>query len=83
SAEDLVTRIGFVMILPAFQHTHVTSNVVDILLDYALNLPADGHLGLRCVVWMASTLIVPSADENGLPDMERDGVALWLARSKD
>ncbi|KAK0504493.1 hypothetical protein EDD18DRAFT_1316826 [Armillaria luteobubalina] len=47
SAEDLVTEIGFVMILPAFQRTHVTSNAVGILLNYALNLPADGGLGLR------------------------------------
>ncbi|KAK0445900.1 hypothetical protein EV421DRAFT_1708085, partial [Armillaria borealis] len=47
SAEDLVTEIGFVMILPAFQCTHVTSNAVGILMNYALNLPADDGLGLR------------------------------------
>ncbi|KAK0457503.1 uncharacterized protein EV420DRAFT_1548633 [Desarmillaria tabescens] len=42
SAEDLVTEIGFVMILPAFQRTHVTSNAVGILMNYALNLPSVG-----------------------------------------
>ncbi|KAK0221352.1 hypothetical protein IW262DRAFT_1373079 [Armillaria fumosa] len=48
------------MILPAFQRTHATSNAVGILLNCALNLPADGGLGLRRVVWIAGASNAPS-----------------------
>ncbi|PPQ69008.1 hypothetical protein CVT26_001942, partial [Gymnopilus dilepis] len=39
SAPNLSTEIGCIIILPAFQRTHVASNAVGLLLQYALNLP--------------------------------------------
>ncbi|KAF8914924.1 hypothetical protein CPB85DRAFT_1201179, partial [Mucidula mucida] len=56
---DLCTEIGFVIILPAFQRTHVTTNAVGLLMQYALNLPNDPQgrpgLGFRRLVWQATT----------------------------
>ncbi|KAF9530131.1 hypothetical protein CPB83DRAFT_851613 [Crepidotus variabilis] len=59
---QLQTEIGFVMIYPSFQRTHVTSNVVGLLLHYALDVPSadsfSGHntspLAFRRVVWQAN-----------------------------
>ncbi|KAL8712990.1 MAG: hypothetical protein Q9220_002850 [cf. Caloplaca sp. 1 TL-2023] len=53
SAQNLSTEIGFVVTLPPFQRTHVTSNAVGLLLQYALDSPEDGGLGLRRVQWQA------------------------------
>ncbi|KAK0243682.1 acyl-CoA N-acyltransferase [Armillaria nabsnona] len=77
SAEDLVTEIGFVMILPAFQRTHVTSNAVGILMNYALNLPADGGLGLRRVVWTASASNAPSVGAAKRMGFQMEVVMRW------
>ncbi|KAK0187551.1 hypothetical protein F5146DRAFT_934408, partial [Armillaria mellea] len=77
SAEDLVTEIGFVMILPAFQRTHVTSNAVSTLMDYASDLPADGGLGLRRVVWTASVLNAPSVGAAKRMGFQMEGVMRW------
>lgn len=56
SAPDLATEIGFVMILPPFQRTHVTSNAIGLLLNFTLNVPSPSStsLGLRRVVWTAN-----------------------------
>ena len=59
------TEIGYIMTLPAFQRTHVTSNAIGLLLHYCLELPASAieskdassqsfgpGLGLRRVQWL-------------------------------
>ncbi|KAL8710358.1 MAG: hypothetical protein Q9225_007306, partial [Loekoesia sp. 1 TL-2023] len=56
SAQHLSTEIGFLVILPAFQRTHVTTNAVGLLLRYALDSPDEGGLGLRRVQWQASSV---------------------------
>ncbi|KAI4181280.1 MAG: hypothetical protein L6R41_006705, partial [Letrouitia leprolyta] len=56
SAENLSTEIGWVVILPAFQRTHVTSNAVGLLLHYALDTPEQGGLRLRRVQWHANSV---------------------------
>ncbi|KAK0432924.1 acyl-CoA N-acyltransferase [Armillaria borealis] len=77
SVEDLVTEIGFLMILPEFQRTHVTSNAVGILMNYALNLPADGGLGLRRVVWTANASNAPSMATAKRLGFQMEGVLRW------
>ncbi|KAH7915772.1 hypothetical protein BJ138DRAFT_1122298 [Hygrophoropsis aurantiaca] len=51
---NLSIEIGFVMILPAFQRTHITTNAVGLLMLYALDLPSEGGLGLRRLQWQAN-----------------------------
>ncbi|KAJ4488222.1 acyl-CoA N-acyltransferase [Lentinula aciculospora] len=55
SDQDACTEIGFVIILPQFQRTHVTSNMVGLLMHYALDLPEEGGLGLRRLQWVCNT----------------------------
>ncbi|KAG2119295.1 acyl-CoA N-acyltransferase [Suillus clintonianus] len=54
SPANLSTEIGYALILPPFQRTHVTTNAIGLLLQYALDLPPHG-LGLRRVQWMANS----------------------------
>lgn len=55
STANQSTEIGWVMILPPFHRTHVTSNACGLLLNLALNSPSEGGLGLRRVQWQTSS----------------------------
>lgn len=55
SPANLSTEIGYAIILPPFQRTHVTTNAIGLLLQYALDSPPHG-LGLRRVQWRANRL---------------------------
>lgn len=77
SAEDLVTEIGFVIIAPTFQKTHVTSNAVGLLIKYALDMPEDGGLGLRRVVWQASAANIASVRTAKRMGFQQEGILRW------
>lgn len=77
STANLSTEIGFVLMLPAFRRTHVTSNAIGLLLRYTLNLPAAGGLGLRRVVWMASQINEPSIRAAERMGFKREAVLRW------
>lgn len=62
SQPNLSTEIGFIIVLPAYQRTHVGTNTVGLLLQYAFD---DAGLGLARVEWKTSTKNLPSA---GLAD---------------
>lgn len=53
SIANLSAELGFVIVLPEFQRTHVTRTAIGLLLRYALDLPSSGGLGLRRVQWQA------------------------------
>ena len=48
------TEIGAIVVLPAFQRTHVASNAVGLMIQHAFRPEAEGGLGLARVVWQAS-----------------------------
>ncbi|KIM44130.1 hypothetical protein M413DRAFT_443174 [Hebeloma cylindrosporum] len=79
SAPNLLTEIGFVIILPPFQRSHVTSNAVGILLNFALNLPSQqpGALGLRRVVWQANALNKASVRAAERMGFKFEGILRW------
>ena len=71
SQHNLSTEIGWVVIFPQFQRTHVTTNAVGLLLHYCLDAPSPSPgpdaigigisgLGLRRVQWQADERNVPS-----------------------
>ena len=71
------TEIAYVVILPRFQCTHVTSNAVGLLLNFALNTTSEGCLGLRRVQWQTSTTnntLMRVAEEFGFV---KEGVLRW------
>jgi len=54
SPENLSTEIGFVVAFPRYRRTHLTSNMIGLLLQFCLELPENGGLGLRRVQWQAN-----------------------------
>ncbi|KIP03236.1 hypothetical protein PHLGIDRAFT_246979 [Phlebiopsis gigantea 11061_1 CR5-6] len=79
SAAQLSTEIGFVVVLPAFQRTHVASNAVGILQRFCLDLPTatPPGLGLRRVEWNAHTKNLASARLAERMGFVREGVKRW------
>lgn len=83
--ENQCTEIGFIMTLPAFQRTHVTTNAVGLLLHYCLEMPtADGiqqkygpGLGLRRVQWQCHAENTPSRRHAERIGMKLEGVIRW------
>ena len=73
----LVTEIGPVLTSPQFQRTHVTSHAIGLLLHYALDLPADGGLGLRRVEWQSTELNKGSLRAAERMGMKLDGSFRW------
>ncbi|TFK97426.1 acyl-CoA N-acyltransferase [Pterulicium gracile] len=77
SPENLRTEIGFIVILPEFQRSHVSSNAIGLLLHYALDLPERGGLGLRRVQWQSNAdneASIRAAERMGF---KREGVRRW------
>jgi len=77
SVQNLSTEIGAIIIIPSFQRTHVTSNAVGLLLQYALDLPQDGGLGLRRVQWQTNAgndVSIGTAERMGF---RKEGLLRW------
>jgi RimJ/RimL family protein N-acetyltransferase len=53
SLAQLQMMLAALITLPSAQRTHVTTHAVALLLRYVLNIPAEGGIGLRRVVWRA------------------------------
>ncbi|KAF0327329.1 GNAT family [Colletotrichum asianum] len=53
STAHLCTEIGYIVIFPAYQRTHVTTNAVGLMLHEAFKSPEDGGFGIRKVIWQA------------------------------
>ncbi|KAL3425210.1 GNAT family protein [Phlyctema vagabunda] len=71
------TEIGFINIIPQFQRTHVTTNAVGLLLQYALNPERAGGLGLRRVEWHTNSGNVASLRVAERIGFKREGVLRW------
>ncbi|KAG2037093.1 acyl-CoA N-acyltransferase [Suillus americanus] len=84
SPANLSTEIGYAIILPPFQRTHVATNAIGLLLQYALDLPSHG-LGLRRVQWMTNRLNTESISAVQKLGFKLEAVLRWdriLAGSK-
>lgn len=77
SAPNLTTEIGYIIILPPFQRTHVTSNAVGLMMHYALDLPDRGGLGLRRMFWQASAMNTPSRRLAERMYFKFEGITRW------
>lgn len=80
SAEHLSTEIGFIIILPPYQRSHVATNALGLVLNYALNEPDEGGLGLRRVHWKASAANSASSRLAERMGFERVGFTPWHMR---
>lgn len=80
SPTHLCTEVGFVVILPPYQRTHVARNAVGLVLHLALESPERGGMGLRRVDWRASTSNLASSKLAEKMGFERVGVVPWHIR---
>ncbi|KAK0649533.1 acyl-CoA N-acyltransferase [Cercophora newfieldiana] len=83
SPVNLVTEIGYVMVLPAFHRTHVTTNAVGLMLKYALDGPYKGGLGLVRVHWQTSTANVASLKTAERMGFRREALLRWHMMFRD
>ncbi|KAF7986673.1 hypothetical protein HWV62_20170 [Athelia sp. TMB] len=72
SPDNLSVEIGFIMTVPAFQRTYVTSNAVGLLMQYAF-----GPLGLRRVQWQCSAANAASVNAAKRMGFRWEGVKRW------
>ncbi|KAK3174563.1 hypothetical protein OEA41_001809 [Lepraria neglecta] len=77
STTNMSIEIGYVITLPPFQRTHVTTNGVGLLLQYALDPPSEGGLGLRRVEWMTSSANSASIRTAERTGFEKEGLLRW------
>lgn len=75
--EHLSTEIGFVITFPRYQRTHLTSNMVGLLLQYCLELPENGGLGMRRVQWQAHVQNAASVRVSERMGFRYEGVKRW------
>lgn len=77
SGANLSTEIGNVVTSPTFQRTHVTSNAIGLLLQYALEPGSTGGLGLRRVQWQCSSMNVASQRTAARMRFRLEGILRW------
>jgi RimJ/RimL family protein N-acetyltransferase len=75
--------LGHVIVLPPFQRTHVTTNAVGLLVQYALDSPEEGGLGLRRVEWKADSSNPASVRAATRLGFQQDGVIRWARIARD
>ncbi|CRG85958.1 hypothetical protein PISL3812_02961 [Talaromyces islandicus] len=73
---NAVTEIG-VMIFPAWQRTHVATNAIGLLLQYTLDPPSAGGLGLRRVEWKCHAGNEASRKTAARMGFELEGILRW------
>ncbi|KAF9812974.1 hypothetical protein IEO21_05859 [Rhodonia placenta] len=86
STKHLRADIGLIMVLPAFQRTHVARTATALLLRYCLELPTASPpgLGLRRMSWVAHPKNVPSIRlAQRLGFMEEAQLKAWFALPED
>lgn len=79
SAQNLITEIGPIVVAPAFQHTHVSSNATGIIMHYALDLASasTGGLGMRRVQWRSNSMNVASVKTAQKMGFTYEGIMRW------
>ncbi|KAH9943623.1 acyl-CoA N-acyltransferase [Amylocystis lapponica] len=78
--QNLSTEVGFVVVFPAFRHTHVARNMVGLLLRYLLELPSASPpgLGFRRVSWSAHPGNAASQGLARTMGCKKDGHLRWM-----
>jgi RimJ/RimL family protein N-acetyltransferase len=77
SADTGCTEIGWVLILPEYQRTHVATNAVGLMMQYALDAPEEGGLGLKRVQWRAHAANAGSIKVAERMGFKLEGITRW------
>ncbi|KAJ5642381.1 acyl-CoA N-acyltransferase [Penicillium lividum] len=76
NAIHATTELG-VMIFSAFQRTHVATNAIGLILQYTLDPPSAGGLGLRRIEWKCHAENLASRRVALRMGFEFEGIARW------
>ncbi|KAF8638277.1 hypothetical protein AX17_002298 [Amanita inopinata Kibby_2008] len=77
SPQNLSVEIAPVVVLPAFQGTHVSKNAIGAMLKHWLDVPSKGGMGFRRVAWTtdpSNRASIGIAEKMGF---KREGVMRW------
>ncbi|KAJ5239907.1 hypothetical protein N7468_004526 [Penicillium chermesinum] len=77
SAVHLSAEVGYIITLPPYQRTHVTTHAVGLLLHYALDTPEQGGLGLRRMQWLADPPNKASLAAAQRMGFQLEGILRW------
>ncbi|CAE6425525.1 unnamed protein product [Rhizoctonia solani] len=77
SRELSTVEPGFIIILPQFQRTHVSTHAIGLLIQYALDRSSEGGLGLRRCQWQAHASNLPSARAAERLGFKPEGILRW------
>ncbi|TFK97412.1 acyl-CoA N-acyltransferase [Pterulicium gracile] len=77
SAQHLKSEIGYIIIAPSFRGTHVASNAIGLLMQYTLDLPERGGLGLRRLQWQSNERNKASVRVAEKMGFKKEGVVRW------
>jgi RimJ/RimL family protein N-acetyltransferase len=77
SAVHLSAEVGYIIILPPYQRTHVTTHAVGLMLHYALDTPEQGGLGLRRMQWLADPPNKASLNAAQRMGFQLEGILRW------
>lgn len=77
SPMNLCVEVGFIFAFPRYQRTHLTTNMIGLLLQYCLELPENGGLGLRRVQWQANAQNETSIKAAIRMGFHYEGVKRW------
>lgn len=83
SPSNLSIEIGPVIVLPSFQRTHVASNAIGLLLQYALDPNERDGLGLRRVQWDCGSGNKASMRVAERMGFVKEGVLRWQCVHRD
>ncbi|KAF8597098.1 acyl-CoA N-acyltransferase [Ceratobasidium sp. AG-I] len=70
-------EVGFIIVLSPYQRTHVSSHMIGLSMQYALDLPKDGGLGVRRVQWQAHASNAPSVRAGKRMGFKMEGIIRW------
>lgn len=77
SSLHLLAEVGYIITLPPYQRTHVTTHAVGLLLHYALDSPEQGGLGLRRMQWLADPPNKASLAAAQRMGFQLEGILRW------
>lgn len=77
SEVHLSAEVGYIIILPPYQRTHVTTHAIGLLLHYALDSPEEGGLGLRRMQWLADPPNKASLNAAQRMGFHLEGILRW------
>lgn len=77
STVHLSAEIGYVVTLPPFRRTHVTTNAVGLMLQYAFAAEDVGGMGLRRVQWKANSANAASIRVAERMGFRKEGLMRW------